>query len=267
MSPGTAINDVIGHARARWMALLAAAVVLAGGVGVSLPPGVAVAGSLHVFSCARPDGLPAPTDGWSGSISGPFMNPVNSCAEGGSLAAVIDGSPAQPVNAMATWAFTAPGWATIKAATLWRAASADSIAPGSAESLSWLAAPNNSYNSADVFDQCITDGCGSEGEPAVRFAAANKVVVPAAYLDGARSIYVNAACGGAQGGSCPAVGSPYMAEAQSAGRRHHPGRQRAAERERGRRDPHERDGAAGPSERPGHRERPRAGGLSGDLPG
>jgi hypothetical protein len=216
MSPDATINSTLGRTRARWMAVLVSGgVALAGPAGVSLvAPGVAEAGSLQIFSCARPDGLPAPTDGWSGSISGPFMGPVNSCAEGGSLAALIDGSPAQPVDAIATWAFTAPGWATIKEATLWQAASADSIAPGSAQSLSWLAAPNNIYDSADVFDQCVTDGCGSEGDPTVRFAAVNKIVVAASYLDGARSIYVNASCGGAQGASCPAVSSPYMAEAQ-----------------------------------------------------
>ena len=190
MSPTPTISNALGRMWARWMAVLVAgAIALMGPAAVSLvAPGVAEAGSLRIFSCARPDGRPAPTDGWSGSISGPFMNPVNSCAEGGSLAAVIDGSPAQPVDALATWAFTAPGWAAIKEATLWRAASADSIAPGSAESLSWLAAPNNSYDSADVFDQCVTDGCGSEGDPSVRFAATNRVVVPASYLDGARNI-------------------------------------------------------------------------------
>jgi hypothetical protein len=174
----------------------------------------AVAGSYHVYSCALPNGRPAPTEGWSGSISGPFMNPIDSCAEGGSLQAVIDGSPAQPVNAIVTWEFSTPAFATIKAAKLWRADSADSLAEGSNQSLAWMAAPNNSYDSADVFDQCLTQGCGSEGEPSSRFAAANLVTIPSSYLDGASHIYMNASCGGAQGGSCPAVGSTYMASAQ-----------------------------------------------------
>ena len=196
------------------VALGMVALTFASSAPQAVVPVEAVAGSYHVYSCALPNGRPAPTDGWSGSITGPFMNPVNTCAEGGSLAALINGSPAQPVNAMATWAFTAPGFATIKEAALWRTISADSLAAGSAESLGWLAAPNNSYDSADVFDQCVAQGCGSEGEPSNRFGAANGVVVPASYLNGATHIYVNAACGGAQGGSCPAVGTPYMADTQ-----------------------------------------------------
>lgn len=188
--------------------------VLALSVAAIVAPVKAVAGSYHVYSCALPNGRPAPTEGWSGSITGPFMGPVNTCAEGGSLAALIDGSPSQPVDAAATWTFTAPGFATIKEAVLWRSFSADSIAEGSAESLGWIAAPNDSYDSADVIDQCVTQGCGAKGEPTSRFSPANKVVVPAANLNGASHIYVTAACGGGQGGSCPAVSSPYMADTQ-----------------------------------------------------
>lgn len=199
---------------ARRVAFGVVALTLAGSSPEIAAPTQAVAGTYHVYSCALPNGSPAPTDGWSGSITGPFMNPVNSCAEGGALAAVINGSPTQPVNGAATWAFSAPGFASISGAVLWRTISADSIAEGSAESLGTLAAPNNIYDSADIFDQCITDGCGSKGEPFDRWSAANRVVVPASNLYGAAHIYINAACGGAQGGSCPAVASPYMAETQ-----------------------------------------------------
>lgn len=196
------------------LALGMVVLALAWSTAAIVAPVKAAAGSYHVYSCALPNGRPAPTEGWSGSITGPFMGPVNTCAEGGSLAALIDGSPSQPVDAAATWTFTAPGFATIKEAVLWRSFSADSIAEGSAESLGWIAAPNDSYDSADVIDQCVTQGCGAKGEPTSRFSPANKVVVPAANLNGASHIYVTAACGGGQGGSCPAVSSPYMADTQ-----------------------------------------------------
>ncbi len=192
--------------------LVALACLLTASAGASLAP-EARAGSYHVYSCATPTGRPAPTDGWSGSITGPFMNPVNACAEGGALAAVVNGTPAQPVNATATWTFTAPPFATIAAATLWRISSSSDIAEN-AQTVAWFAAPNDSYDSADVFDQCRQDNCGNVGNPSSRFDPANKVVVPASNLTSATHLYMNAACGGAIGWTCPAVGSPYMVAAQ-----------------------------------------------------
>ncbi len=198
---------------ARRVALGLASLAFAASVSQAVAPADALAGSYHVYSCALPNGRPAPTDGWSGSITGPFMNPVNGCAEGGSLAAVINGSPAQPVDATASWTFSAPAFATIAAATLWRTASASDIAEN-AEAVAWMAAPADAYDSANVFDQCRQDNCGSVGNAANRFDPANKVVVPSSNLDAATHIYVNAACGGAQGWSCPATSAPFMVSAQ-----------------------------------------------------
>jgi len=195
------------------VALGVAVFTFAGSTPQAVVPVEAVAGSYHVYSCALPNGRPAPTDGWSGSITGPFMNPVNTCAEGGALAALINGNPAQPVNATATWAFTAPGFASIAGATLWRSASASDIAEN-AETVAWIAAPADAYDSADVFDQCRQDNCGAIGNAANRFDPTNKVIVPSSNLNAATHIYVNAACGGAQGWSCPATSAPYMVSAQ-----------------------------------------------------
>jgi len=198
---------------ARRVALGLASLAFAASVSQAVVPVDAFAGSYHVYACALPNGRPAPTDGWSGSITGPFMNPVNGCAEGGSLAAVINGNPAQPVDATASWTFSAPAFATIAAATLWRAASASDIAEN-AETVAWIAAPADAYDSANVFDQCRQDNCGSVGNPSSRFDPANRVVVPAGNLTAASHLYVNAACGGAQGWSCPATSAPFMVSAQ-----------------------------------------------------
>lgn len=191
------------------VALGVTVLILASSGAQAALPVEATAGNYHVYSCTLPTGRPAPTDGWSGSITGPFMNPVNGCAEGGALAAVINGSPAQPVNATASWTFSAPAFATIAAATLWRSASASNIAEN-AETVAWIAAPADAYDSADVFDQCREDNCGSVGNAANHFDPANRVVAPSSNLNGASHIYVNAACGGAQGWSCPATSSPFM---------------------------------------------------------
>lgn len=55
-------------------------------VGLWLAPVAAAgAGEYHVYSCRTPTGSTAPTDGWSGSITGSWNYDPNSCASGGSL--------------------------------------------------------------------------------------------------------------------------------------------------------------------------------------
>jgi hypothetical protein len=72
--------------------------------------------------------------------------------------------------------------------------------------------PEDSYTSADVFDQCaVFAGCPEVGDPAAPMSGANLVEVPPGNTSGARDIYMNAACGGGNGTSCPAVGAGYAA--------------------------------------------------------
>ena len=73
-----------------------------------------------------------------------------------------------------------------------------------------LDAPENSYTSADVFDQCAAyGGCTEMGDPGVPMSSGNLVEVPPGNASGATHIYMNAACGGGNGTSCPAVGAGY----------------------------------------------------------
>lgn len=178
-----------------------------GGVVVLMSaPAAAVAGRYHVYSCRTPTGATAPTDGWSGSSSGPFVYATNDCDSGGALNAALDGSVSQPaVSAIATWTYSAPPNATIAAATLWRYGTASSSG-NNAASLYWLATPHEAYDSADVFDQCVAPGCSSEGAPSPPEATSNAVAVPPANLQDATQLFVNASCGGVSGYSCPSAG-------------------------------------------------------------
>jgi hypothetical protein len=172
------------------------------------------AGEYHVYSCRAPSGAPAPTSGWGGSINGGWMFDPNSCASGGSLTAALDGEVAQPANASdAQWAFSAPAGTQIAGARLWRSAYVRSWEPGNNSTVAWLSAPEYSYSSADVFEQCARfQGCTEVGNPASPMAHENLVEVPAGNASGATHIYMNASCGGSNGTSCPAVGSGYSVQ-------------------------------------------------------
>ena len=190
-------HEAVRAALALWMALAAACLLAS----------PANAGEYHVYSCRTPAGAVAPTSGWSGSISGPFMYDPNSCASGGSLTAELGGEIAHEANvSVATWTFSAPAGTQIAAARLWRSDYSRSWAPGDNSTLTSLDAPENSYTSADVFDQCAAyGGCTEMGNPGAPMSSANLVEMPPGNAIGATHIYVDAACGGASGTSCPAV--------------------------------------------------------------
>jgi hypothetical protein len=174
------------------------------GASVKLSP-VALAGSMHVYTCRTPTAQIAPTDGWSGSVVGSFVRVVNSCAAKGTLVAELD-NVSQPANgALATWTFTTPANMMITAARLeFEGESSQSqLEPGqAAQTLFYLAAPNNTYDSSDVFFQCPDQGCAK--------TANRKIDVPPANLEGSTHLYMDAACGGAGGAVCPQ--QPYSGE-------------------------------------------------------
>jgi hypothetical protein len=142
------------------------------------------------------------------------MSDPNSCASGGSLSGELDGGVAHPANASdAGWIFSAAAGTQIAAARLWRSAYANSWEAGNNSTVAWLAAPEDSYTSADVFDQCVRfQGCTNVGDPGAPMSGANLVEVPPGNASGARNIYMNAACGGSNGTSCPAIGGGYSVQ-------------------------------------------------------
>ena len=171
----------------------------------------AYAGKYHVYSCRTPSGAPAPTSGWSGSLNGSWMYDIDSCASGGSLTAALDGAVEHGANVSdAAWTFSAPAGTQIAAARLWRAGEARTSRPYGT-TVYWLAAPNDSYDAADVFDKCenAEEGCPGRGNAQIPMAQENLVEVSSGYLSGATHIYMNASCGGGNGTNCPAAGSGY----------------------------------------------------------
>ncbi len=174
------------------MALLAAA----------LTPAVTLAGRYHVYSCRTPSGEPAPTDGWSGSVSAGNSHDeyaIDSCGEGGALIAALgDDASYIPGLDIATWAFAPPPHTTIADATLWRAG--DNAGGGNV--LYTYEFWAFGATSEETVEPCgYSLGCEVEGDVGVPFAPTNRLVVPIADLSGGLSL--EATCGDLSGsGNC-----------------------------------------------------------------
>lgn len=163
------------------------------------------AGTYHVYSCRTPSGESAPTDGWAGSVTGTYAYAINTCSEpGGALLAALGDEPSRTANAdFATWTFTAPAFAQMTAATIWRAGDADGGGALNASYEMWFAGPSNFNDPRNAFDQCVggpicPSGLGNAAEP---LATENRVEVPRANLSTA--LYANASCSGESGFPCP----------------------------------------------------------------
>jgi hypothetical protein len=164
---------------------------------------LASANSYHDFLCRIPYGAnaghAAPVDDATYSINDSFLYAGNSCAEGGSLYAAMDGGTTHPYGDGALTTFSAPDGLTISAFTLWRYEADTASQPyGSpASNLQYIPGP------VSVQGLC-TDGC-SRGTPSNPLDPSNAVSV--AGLSGVTQIQWSAECGGGPGGTCPASGS------------------------------------------------------------
>jgi hypothetical protein len=162
----------------------------------------AEAGEYHVYSCRTPSGASAPTDGWSGSVTGAYDNyTYDTCATGGALTAALGDLTTHIADLdQATWTFSVPAGDGMVGATLWRAGDADGGVALNSTYEFWLSGPLN--ESLDTFDHCryqseCLTGLGDPGQPMSTF---NRVVVPAVNLGS--HLYSNAACGGDSGSKC-----------------------------------------------------------------
>jgi hypothetical protein len=193
---GLSIEQTMGR---RWPA----AVVLAAAVCLLAAPSLASAGEYHVYSCRTPAGSPAPIEGWTGSVGGPWDYDGNSCPGRGALYAAEGANVSHPADTdLTTWAFNAPPGESIAKATLWRAGDTLGGTASNATYVFWLAAPNYTYDSANVFDVCPnSEGCAGRGDPGNPLSAANRVELPPGNLGS--HIYMTASCGGVSNWQCP----------------------------------------------------------------
>jgi hypothetical protein len=182
---------------------LAAVALVAGCVFALGSADIAAAGTYHVYACRTPTGSTAPTDGWGMSHNGAYASTGDSCAGGGSLSAVLDGSVSHPFGDQADLAFHAPANTDIAAITLWRAGTAS---PGQAygspgTTIQW----DNATGGPTVVDQCYQAyGCSSAGTTSSPLAASN--AISSGGLTGVTGIEGIAVCSGGPGGTCPATG-------------------------------------------------------------
>jgi len=181
------------------------AAVLAGAALVLAAPSLAAAGSYHDFLCRIPYGpsaaRPARTDDVTYAINDAWLFSGNSCAEGGSLYASMDGEVSHPFGDGAYTTFTAPTGLTIAAFTLWRYEADTAVQPYGAP------VSNLDYSPGPLSVQglCAQSlGCSSRGTPNNPLAASN--AVSAGDLSAVTQIQWSAACGGGPGGVCPASG-------------------------------------------------------------
>ena len=153
-----------------------------------------MAGIYHVYSCARPNGGPAPTDGWSASSKGSvgqFSGDSDTCSQGGSLSAVVSAQAQQNAYMGPEWVFTAPPGTRIAAGTL----TATLTSP---HGQAWLSSPSPTYDTADVMANCqYNESCGQSGS----FSGTFPILNP-----GGTNIYAIAVCVGPYEGAttCPA---------------------------------------------------------------
>jgi hypothetical protein len=156
-------------------------------------PAPAVAGIYHVYSCAQPNGKPAPTDGWSTSSLGGVgadSGDSDTCAQGGSLTAVVGAQAEQSAYTGPQWVFSTPPDTAIAGGTL----TATLTSP---QGQAWLGSPSSAYVAADVIVNCqFNEPCGAAGV----FTGAFPILNP-----GGSNIYATAVCVGPYDGAttCP----------------------------------------------------------------
>jgi hypothetical protein len=171
-----------------------------------LVPAAATAGTYSVWSCTGPDGSGSPTDAWRAEGGAQFSNPLDSCASGGGLYAGLNGDFAHPANVtLMTWHFHAPEDTSIAAYRIWRSAQ---VSPTStnATPVYWMAWPVNTYDGANVKEQCPGTGCAGLGNPSAPRSAGN--LVTASGLSTVTDLYFNAGCGGVTNWLCQPDASP-----------------------------------------------------------
>ncbi len=170
-----------------------ATVALAGSAGS------AGAGQYHVYSCRMPNGAPAPVDGWVGSVAagGSWDQfALNTCETGGALVAALGDETVHQIDKeRAMWTLSAPSFAHLVAASLWRSGDTAGGGIGNDSYQFWVSSPplGSPTPLSEAFDECdASSGCRSQGESKQPLVTANRVVAPPGHL--ASRLVVGAGC-------------------------------------------------------------------------
>jgi hypothetical protein len=179
------------------------AAVLAVTVGLLAAPCSAAANSYHDFLCRIPygpgAGRAAPADDVTYATNGGFFYAGDGCEGGGSLYAQMIGETTHPFGTGSWDTFTAPAGLTIAGFTVWRYEADGPSQPFGSPASNLLYSPGP----PSVQGLC-TQGC-SRGTPYNPLDPSNAVSVGS--LGGVTQIQWSAACGGGEGGTCPASGA------------------------------------------------------------
>jgi hypothetical protein len=173
-------------------------------LGAALPARAGAA-TYHVYSCRQPSGAPAPADGWGYSSKGAYVHAFDSCAGGGAIEAQVDGIGSHPYGDTGVDTYSAPPETTIRSFSLYRYTHAGPVQPfGAPLDVIGYAYPGSSVV---VIDSCAqsTNSCSDRGNPSSPFDAANLVTSGGPLPDGTNQLILQAVCGGAPGGTCPAT--------------------------------------------------------------
>jgi hypothetical protein len=198
---GLALAGALAAATPVAVALPAAAALSAAAAVTAVAPATASAGEFHLYSCRTPAGESAPTNGWSGSVTGTASLVEDTCGQaGGALVAGLEAKIRREAGTTeAIWAFDAPAGETIAGATLWRAGDADGGLAGNSNFVFRLAGPTDE----EPFDECSPfSGCpDGKGDTEAPLSSGNLVVEPSA--NWGAHLYVLAACMGGTKYLCP----------------------------------------------------------------
>ena len=145
------------------LAIFRSLVVRAGMLAVvllCLAPAAARAGTYEVWTCAGPDGEPAPADGWLAE-GGAVLEPGQRLRSGGGLYAGLNGAFDHP-NRRPTWHFKAPANTKIRATG--SGARRTSTRTAAYETpIYTMTGKLNLYDGAYVVEQCPAPGCRGRG--------------------------------------------------------------------------------------------------------
>jgi hypothetical protein len=168
------------------------------------------AATYEVWSCAGPDGKPAPADGWDSPGPGLHTGAVDECGTGGGLHAWLDGRFTQPLDTQQYWSFRAPKDTTIAAGRVWRTVRVGPDTGGAvtAYALQFATAVDGAGQQVEFCNVELDTPCSVLGAAP---PLGDQNIAGAADLMDTLALRADLLCGGTGAAGCQATGTPEMA--------------------------------------------------------